>query len=164
MVLAWKMSRALEKAKEQAQQLAEQAEAAKQPLQELFADDEDHEVTRTNSFSWMSTGFTAAGFGMPAISQVDGVQDIGSEFMEAVFQLRAGQTGVAVNQPQTYVYVVRVDSITPSEDLLRQRFLQTGISMEVAFLADTDSFELRRQWLDDLEAEMNVEWLRPPQT
>ena len=160
---AWRMAKALDVAKDDAAKLIARIEASGETLAEFFANNEDitkNEIIETNEFSWMSTGFTAASFGVPALSHVDGVESTGTEFMEAVFAMQPGEVGVAINQPQTIVYLVRIISETPSEDLLRQRFLQSGITSEIAYLSDVENFELRRKWYADLETEMGVVWLR----
>jgi len=136
------------------------------PLKEVFADDKQHKVVETNEFTWMTAGMVPSGMGMgaPGLSPVDGVEHAGSDFMQSVFALDVGQTGVAFNQPHTFVYVTRVASESPSDDALREMFLQIGASMELQQIAMMDRQDIRRLWLQSIEREMNLEWVRPPQS
>jgi len=54
------------------------------------------------------------------LSEVEGVQDAGSDFMREAFNLSVGETGLAMNQPQTICYVIRVVSLEPSREVLRK--------------------------------------------
>jgi hypothetical protein len=96
--------------------------------------------------------------GAPTISRVENVDMAGTDFMRAVFRLKIGETGVAVNQPKTIVYVVRVASQSPSEEVLRERFLQSGANFEVAHLAQTEGSSVASDWIKDLEKQLEVEW------
>ena len=82
--------------------------------------------------------------------------------MQAVFSLSSGEIGVAVNQPKTFVYVVRIASESPSEEVLREQFLQSGRSAEIRQIAVTEEQKLVRNWYEDLESQLNVEWHREP--
>ena len=167
---AWRKAEAFEQAKHNAGDLVDRVGSSGKTLADFFSEDEDiskEEIIETNEFSWMSTGFNPASFGAPALSHVDGVEKIGTAFMQDVFKLKPGDVGVANNEPKTFIYLVRVASESTvesqaKETLLRQRFLQSGISSEIGYIAEVESFELRRKWQEDLEAEMGVEWLRPP--
>ena len=101
--------------------------------------------------------------GEPTPSQVEGVESAGPDFMEAVFSLRKDEVGVAVNQPRTMVYVVRVQSETPSDAVLRDMFFSAGITNDVNKIAQREQLRVLSEWYDTIEQEMNVKWLREPQ-
>jgi hypothetical protein len=123
----------------------------------------DAEVIETNEFSWMSTGLSAAGMGQPGLSNIEGVEGGDNDFMKSVFALQVGEAGFAVNQPETMVYVVRIISDAPGDEELRQRFLESGSSFEVQRIASADGQSFVREWFEDMEKDMDVEWLRDPQ-
>ncbi len=157
----WTTREAIALAKSQADALAEKA-AEDKPLSESAGEDLAADVIESNEFSWLTRGAMPGGFGTPTLSSVDGVDSPGDEFMKSVFDLQVGQTGVAVNAPETVVYVVRVISEAPSEDQRRQQFLTNSMSYETAYIAMAERQRFLNQWYDDLEEEMQVTWLRQP--
>jgi hypothetical protein len=107
----------------------------------------------------MSTGSTPfGGAGSPTLSAVDGVEAAGNEFMKSVFSLKPGEVGVAVDQPQAMVYVVRIAAETPSEDMLKEQFLQSGVTPEISQIAFMEVEDVWQNWYKDLEEEMKVKW------
>ena len=153
----WKQQQAFSLAKDAAQQLVDKSEAG-QPLTEQLGAESDLTVTQTNEFSWMSTGFNPMGMGAPTISTVEGVEGIGPSFMEPVFSLPVAGVGVAVNEPHTYVYVVRIASESPDEEILRSQFISNGLSSEVFYLASAEVQQKFNEWYLELEREMGVQW------
>jgi hypothetical protein len=155
---AWKRQEAFLLAQAEADRLAKAASGDK-PLDELIADREELKVITPLPFSWMSPGFTPfGGGGAPSLSQVIGVDAAGTEFMKAVFALEPGEVGVAVNQPHSHVYLVRVVSQMPEEAVLRNQFLSSGVTPEVSQMAMMELERLWQDWYEDLEREMNVAW------
>jgi hypothetical protein len=159
---AWKQRESRKLAQSEAQRLVEAAKKSGKSLKETFADRSDLGVKETNEFSWLSTGLTPASMGEPGLSFVDGVESPGEEFMRAVFALHAGEVGTALNQPETVVYIVRLVSELPGEEALRAEFLQSGRSFEIQRIAALDGQQSIRDWLGNLETEMNLKWHRPP--
>ena len=157
--LAWKKSKALEFAKEKAEQLAKQANDEGKTLSEAFKD--IYDVTETNEFSWLSQGMVAESFAPPRISFVDGVEYPGNEFMQSVFDLDIGEIGSAVNYPESIVYVVYVKS-KRSDELLRDQFFTQGVTMPVRFVASQENQRNFGEWYKDFQKEHNVEWVRDP--
>jgi hypothetical protein len=161
---AWKLREALVLAEAEAKTLAEKARASGKSLKETFPEPE-RKVAETNQFSWMNRGFLPANMGgMPTLSSVENVEHAGNDFMESVFGLKPGEVSTAVNQPHTVVYVVRVKSEFPSEDALREQFLQTGNSGELQQIAMVDKMDLRRDWIEAIRRDLNVQWARDPQS
>jgi hypothetical protein len=157
-VEAWKLQKAFELAKDEAQKLAEKAKAAKS-LKDVV---DPAKVLTPPPFSWLTTGSLAFGFGQPSLSNVLGVDLAGQEFMEGVFSLSPGEAGLAPNQAHTTVYVVRVLSQEPTEDVLREQFLETGSSAESLFIARNEMFQTSRDWYEELEKDMQLAWKRQP--
>jgi hypothetical protein len=159
---AWKQREARKSAQSEAQKLVEAARKSGKSLKDAFADRSDLGVKETNEFSWLSTGLTPASMGEPGLSFVDGVESPGEEFMRSVFALHTGEVGTALNQPQTIVYVVRIISESPGEDALRAEFLQSGRSFETQRIAALAGQQSIRDWLGNLETDLNLTWHRPP--
>jgi len=148
-----KREKALALATKSAEEKSKEA-SAKDSLKAAFGD----KVLETNEFSWMTAGAVPFSTGAPTISRVENVDLAGTDFMRAVFRLKTGETGVAINQPKTIVYVVRITSESPSEEVLRERFLQTGANFEVAHLAQTEGSSVAANWIKDLEDQLKVQW------
>lgn len=158
---AWKQQEAFKVAKVEADQLAGQAKSAAKPLKDIIAGKGDLKVTETNEFSWLSTGFTPAGMGAPGLSSVEGVNDGGEDFMRAVFALKLNETGVAINEPKTFVYVVRITNDAPGEEELKKQFLESGGSFEIQQIAMMEGQMRLRDWYQNLTKQMGVSWKRP---
>ena len=62
----------------------------------------------------------------PKLSEVEGVDMPGEAFMRTVFGLKKGEIGVAMNQPQTVAYVVKVIEFAPPPRLLMDLFETTS--------------------------------------
>jgi hypothetical protein len=109
---------------------------------------------------------TTGGFGFgqpPELSQVQGVELAGREFMQSVFSLKPGQTGAAPNQAHRIVYVVRVLTHDPDEDRLRTQFLESGYNQMVLMLARGEALQTSMDWYRNVESQYKVKWERPPQ-
>ncbi|MEO8498204.1 MAG: hypothetical protein ABI614_24325, partial [Planctomycetota bacterium] len=151
---AWKHREAFVIAKAEAEKLAKQA-AGDKPLGESLSEHDGLEIIQPVPFSWMSTGSTPfGGAGAPTLSQVEGVEAAGNDFMKSVFGLKQGQVGVAVDQPQAIVYVVRIAAETPSEEILKAQFLASGVTPEMSQIAFVEIEGVWQDWYKDLETEM----------
>ncbi|MHB9080613.1 MAG: hypothetical protein ACYC3X_24325 [Pirellulaceae bacterium] len=169
-VRAWKMQKALPLARAKTEQMAQQAADAAKPLAEVFADNAT-KVIKTNPFSWMTLGSVpGSSSGQPTLSQVNGkaadqsvtIAGAGGDFMQAVFDLSVGQVGVSVNEPETFVYVVRLDSEEPSDEQRRESFFTAGLTPEVNYLVQTQQADIIREWYTGLETDYHVTWKRAP--
>ncbi len=160
--VAWKRIEARKVAVAEAKKLADELNQGEQTLQEKFADDDAHEVLEPAEFSWMTTGFNPSGAGTPMLSDIDGIENGGADLMKEIFSLEIGEVGSALNMPQSKVYLVRVVSDSPPEELLKQLFLTSGDSPEVQYIAYVESISLLRAWYEGLETEMGLTWHRDP--
>jgi hypothetical protein len=97
------------------------------------------------------------------LSDPDGVQMAGEEFMKAVFSLEPGGTAVAFNEPQTVCYAIKLMSLEPDETALQQRFLDAASDpRRLAAVAEGDVRAAYTRWLGDVSRRQGVEWKRPP--
>ncbi|MHB0959535.1 MAG: hypothetical protein ACYC0X_28965 [Pirellulaceae bacterium] len=165
-----KMQKALPKARAQAEEMATLAAESGKPLAEVFADNAT-KVIKSNPFSWMTRGaMPGSTSGQPMLSPVNGmagdqpvtVAGAGNDFMQAVFDLDVGQVGVAVNEPQTFVYVIRIEGEEPPEEQRRAAFFAAGLTQEVNYLVQAEQSEIIRDWYSGLEKDYQVAWERDP--
>jgi hypothetical protein len=159
-VHAWKMIKARTLAEKKAEELAKQAETAKQSLADLFGKKPDMKVTETNEFSWMTTG-TAGGFDFnrnmqPTMSEVQGVDEPGEAFMKKVSEMNVGDVGVALNQPETIAYVIRVTRVDPDQVILHTRFISQNFSAYQA-VAGQEIFQQRQAWSNHMLKEVDFQ-------
>jgi hypothetical protein len=152
----WKITKARDLAVKKAKELAEQANKAQKPLKELFADRTNLPVIRPPAFSWLTRGSAGVDRRAPlSESEVEGVDSPGPDFMREVFSLGAGAAGEAMNKPQTIAYVVRVDSLEPSREVLRVGFMAEPFPFE---LAREDMQNVRQAWIKGIEDEARLTW------
>jgi hypothetical protein len=158
----WKQVQARELAQKRATELAETARKSSKPLSEVFAEEKKLKVTETPPFTWMTQGSEFLGPQEPRITNVLGVEAAGQDFMRTVFDLSAGEVGVAFNAPQTEVYVVRVMSMEPSPRVLMERFLaETPRQQQNYFMISQDeNVKMSRDWLEDIRATAGLHWKR----
>lgn len=158
-VEAWKTVKARQLARKRADEYATQARALKKPLKELFANQANLKITDTGPFSWLTLGNVPAGSGgPPRLSDVEGVDRPGPAFMKAVFDLDVGGIGVADNEPQNLVYVIRVVEFEPPADQLRDDFARENPNRYMAAAVD-DQRAIYQAWLADLNEQAGVHWI-----
>jgi len=159
-VQAWKLNKARELAKKRGEEYAEQARTQKKSLAELFGSQPNMKVSEPAPFSWLTLGNVPLQQGAePRLSEVDGVDQAGPDFMRMVFGLSAGGVGIAFNQPQDIVYVVRAIEFEPSEEQLRDEFAREN-PMRYLSAAREDQRAIYRHWIEDLKTDADVRWLR----
>ncbi len=147
-------------ARKRAEQIV--ADAAGKPLAEAVAGQGSLEATTAGPFTWLTRG-TAPFGSVPMLSDPDGVQMAGEEFMQAVFSLEPGGTAVAFNEPQTVCYAIKLVSLEPDAAALQQRFLDAASDpRRLATVAEGDVRAAYARWLEDVSRRQGVEWKRPP--
>jgi hypothetical protein len=176
----WKEIEARVLAQKKADELATEVKTSDKPLAEVFSGRSDVSVVETEPFTWKSFGGThpliAYQRAFPGLGEVceKGVSEGDSEFdnkvivapgmdfMHTVFSLQIGETGVAMNQPQTVAYVVRVTSSFPSADALWEQFqLLSGREALNAGLPDMVTSALEA-WLDVIRGKTGFRWVNKP--
>lgn len=165
-IRAWKMQddKAVKAAMELAKQVAEQARQSGKSLVDIAADMPGREVRVTEEASWMTTGnLPIDANGSAYLSPIPEAEFPGREFRETMFRLPAGGVEACLNQPHTLVYVVRVVSAAPDQQVLQKRFLESGVSSAVQSIARTESDRALGQWYMGLLKEMDFRWIRDPE-
>ena len=161
---SWKQIQARELARNRAKSLVEKAREADKPLAEAFGAGDGVQVTTTPAFTWLTRGIDLNMLGSqapPKLSEVEGVQDAGPDFMREAFSLSVGDVGLAMNQPQTICYVIRLVSLAPSREVLRNLFMVDPYAQYQA-ASQEDRFETTRAWIKNIETEAHLEWKEPP--
>jgi hypothetical protein len=157
-VRAWKLMHARDLARQRAAQLADQARASKKTLAE-FLKGKKYRVVQTDRFSWMTFG-SAGGFTFamtPVLSQVKGVEAPGHEFMRTVFGMDVGQVGVAMNQPQTAAYIIRLTGLEPSREVQRAEFISERLPFYMR-TATADQEALIDRWREGIGRAARLAW------
>ena len=161
-VEVWVNQRAAEAARKDAEALAAKAGKA-ESLKDALPEDEAKKVLQPLPFSWLTVGNIPLVFnGSVRLTEVIGIPLAGREFMEAVFSLNVGQTGVAINQPHNTVYVVRILGEEPSLDIRREMFLsslQAGFNGNLARYAAEENQQLAAEVFEGVEKEYDFKWV-----
>ncbi len=153
---AWKTIKARDLARAEADKLADKLKKATDEGWKGALDAQQETlVVKPTPFSWMS-GPTDM-FAPPQVTFVQGLDSVGNQFMSQVFDTAAKQFTVAPNQGLNTYYVVRVVEFSPTEEQLRQNFeASRGRAGQLAF---PERELLFRDWYDDIENRLNVQWL-----
>jgi hypothetical protein len=168
LVRAAKMEDAYKLAKAEAETLAAKArEQADESLRKSLGPvDKAAAILEPAPFSWLSTGFAPGGMGMRLQpTEIPEVSYPGEEFMQTVLDLQPGEIGVAADAPHKRVYVIRLISQTPDEEILRQMFLTKGVSdRNVSQQYNSERLQTLDTWLSNVvNEEMQLKWNRQPQ-
>jgi len=177
----WKEVEARALAMKRAEELANEARASDNSLAEVFAGRSDVPVVDTEPFTWKTYGALHPSMAVmyrvpPQLGEVresgvvvgdanfdnQWIVAPGWDFMETVYSLRVGETGVVFNQPQTVAYVVRLTSSSPSAEVLWEQFQTTNV--RIYFPAGVPemmeaSFEA---WMDEIRNKTGFRWINRP--
>lgn len=160
-VRAWKMRKAADLALERAKQLAADAKPSGLPLREFFASDNTVEVQTTAPFTWLGLDFVDPTSSRAAVKQMlpEPLIAPGPEFMEAVFNLKVGETAAALNHDRSNAYVVRMAEKMESPAEMQRAFLQEANRYAGLpnLMADLGRLETKAT-LDGFE----IDWKRTP--
>jgi len=161
-VRSWKMIEARKPAREHADALAETARREKITLKDL-AERDKLTVEETGTFSWLTRSSAGDMFNQapPRLTEVEGVEDAGEDFMRAVFELPLDGIGVGMNNPQTIAYVVQVTSFQPAPDVLHRTFFVDRY--DYGMVGYEHRLAAYSAWLKAQREEADVKWEREPQ-
>jgi hypothetical protein len=161
---AWKLKQARDLARKRAESMAEEAGKTGATLKGAFPDLPPDRIITPPPFSMLTEGSVPRGSSPapPQLSEVEGVPLVGQEFMRAVFNLDINQTGVAMNMPQTVVYVVQLMKYSPPQDVLWQIFLAEDFS-KYAVVAATNVQKDQKAWLESLQKSAGLKWEMKPE-
>lgn len=156
-VAAAKLQAARELAQAKAKELAEQANASPETsLTELVPETRKTLVfEELGPFPWMiSLGFQYN----PIMANVSELDNVGNEFMKAVFTGPVGEYEVAPNVPKSVYYVVKATEITPAAEELRTRFMQANQRAMAEPLSIDDIRTIRQSSAERFEESIGLEF------
>ena len=175
---AWKLLKALPKAEARAQELAKMVRESDKPMSEALGEVKTDDglflnVMETGEFSWMTRGFAPSNSfqqpNPPRRSQIPAAPDAGERLFEKVFEdLQPGQVGIAPNQDDTALYVIRIkkdeDQGDGGEDQMRSRFLAQGLQPDYRYLGQEKLYEFTGNLREDLWEKYNVQMFTSNET
>ena len=158
----WRLVEARGLARGKAEEIARQAEASRQTLAAVVAGKAGLEARQVGPFTWLTQG-TVSLQSPPALSEPEGIEMPGEEFMQAVFALEPGAATVAFNEPRTVCYAVRLESLEPPLEKLRERFLEDADDQQrLAMVAQREATRATATWVEALENRQALTWHREP--
>ena len=156
---SWRIVEGRGLARKKAEELAARARTEKQSFEMLLGGNTALKASKIAPFAWLSTGPN----GQPVVSQPEGVQMPGEDFMEAVFGLEPEQTTVAFNEPRTVCYALRLDALEPPAAELREKFLEAKSDpRRIGAVAQGEFSRSFGDWLTGLEKRYGLTWTRQP--
>jgi len=156
---AWRIVEGRGLARRKAEELAARARTGNQSFAELLGGATDLTATKVEPFTWLTVGAS----GQPTLSQPEGVQMPGEEFMTTVFGLEPGQAGVAFNEPRAVCYAIRLESLDPPANDLRTKFIEARSDpRRISAVAQTEFSRSFGDWLTSLEKRYGLAWNRQP--
>lgn len=161
-VRAAKMIEARKPAAERAKALVETAGKEKVSLAELATRDV-LPIIKPEPFSWLTYGTTPNINNRmpPRLSSVQDVEDVGNEFMQAVFGQQPEGLTTAFNNPQTIAYAIQVTELEPGQEVLRRTFLADDFS-RYAQVTEPHRRDQIMAWNRSIEQEAGLKWVRQP--
>jgi hypothetical protein len=162
---ALKMRGARELARKKAENLADEARRAGQPLAKTFS---KSDVRYTDRFTWFQPDLSGdfrqqqQQPDLKLTDRVNGVEDPGAEFFRTVFGLEESAIGTAMNNPQTICYVIRLVQLAPPPSQLQARFLLDHYQNYERYGRRDVQFEEGPETNQALLAEADLKWLREP--
>jgi hypothetical protein len=156
---SWRIVEGRGLARKKAEELAARARTEKQSFEMLLGGNTALKAAKIAPFAWLSTGPN----GQPVLSQPEGLQMPGEDFMEAVFGLEPEQTTVAFNEPRTVCYAIRLDAVEPPAAELREKFLEAKSDpRRIGAVAQGEFSRSFGDWLTGLEKRYGLTWTRQP--
>ena len=174
----WLTVHARELAEKRALELAELANQSKElPLTESLAY-QNVAIVETAPFSWYTRSLAQTGLARAPL-QFGEIREMGVppgtadynnvhikapdvEFMEIAYSLQPGESGIAMNRPQTQMFVIRLIESTPDEELL-WRFFVTASPADYFGAGKEDSQrEIIRKWVEEIERNVGFQWINRP--
>ena len=159
----WKLIKARDLARKQAETYAAEVTGAKKKLSEVFSGDKSPKVIAAGPFSWLTLGTTAdnAAGGVPMLSEVPGIDSPSTEFMQTTFGLAEGEVGVAMNGPKDTFYVVQVIQYEPPTKQLEEDFAHENFRNYLN-VAVREKQQLMRSWMASVEQDAGLKWIEEP--
>ncbi|MCL2305872.1 MAG: hypothetical protein FWC43_11065 [Planctomycetaceae bacterium] len=176
----WLMVHARELAEKRAQELADLANQSKDQSLTVSLAGQDVAVVETGPFTWFTRSLAQAGYGRAplvfgevreagvALGTADynnvHIKAPGAGFMEAAYSLQPNESAVAMNQPKSLVFVIRLVESSPDEESLWQFFVKEK-SDEYLGAGKGESLDaMRTQWIEEIERNVGFQWVNRPQS
>ena len=163
-VRAWKRKRAVDPAKQRAEQMAQEARDSGKSLVELYVEKgySVFEPEAESGISWMTpSSLPISEGGGIFLSQIPDLEFPNAQTMRDIFRLEPGEYGVTVNHPRTKVYVVHVKEETSTESQRRDRFKNVFLPY-ITNLSSQERNSVLGRHLENLEQSLGVTWHRTP--
>ncbi|MEM6363823.1 MAG: hypothetical protein AAF745_05310, partial [Planctomycetota bacterium] len=109
-------------------------------------------------FAWLDQ----VGFMQTTIGNVEQLDAVGDQFMEAVFTTEVGSATVAPNSPQTVYYVVVPTEFQPDVDELREQFSQPQQRFMALLLGSGDARDLMNGYFRAVDKRTGFEMALQP--
>ncbi len=156
---AWKKEQAVKLAKAAAEELAKKAEG-KASLKEVVP--QADQVVAPPPFSWFTAGALPFGSQRPQRSSVVGIELAGDDFLQPACTAGQGEVVVGVNSPHSKVYAIKVLSQEPTDEVLRNQFLQSGITPAIKQLSQETMTQDYIAKMREIVEEFDLNWNRVP--
>ena len=157
---AWRIVEARSLARKKAEEIARKVDAGETLA--AAAGTAEPKVEKVGPFTWLTQGTVPMGT-PPSLSQPEGISMPGEEFMQAVFGLEPGKTAVAFNEPRTVCYVIRLETLEPPLEKLREKFMAARDDQRrLAMVAQRETSRATAAWVEALENRHSLTWHREP--
>ena len=168
----WKQVEARKLAIDDAEQWAKKARDEKKSLKDALHGVAGIQVVECKPFSWITIDMAGSQSQLRLKrSAVDGVDDAGPDFMQAVFGAEAGDFTVAMNYAKTSAYVIQIVQFAPPAAMLMKEFETEKPNFEQASqynpfpqLAAQDRIRLYSGWLQEIRKQAGFTYTPMPDT
>ena len=151
---AWKRLKARQLAENSARDLAAKVQTTgDDPWGSALSATDKALVIETDPFTWMNR----LGEFMTT-TVVNKLDNVGGEFMQAVFTTPVGDVSIAPNSNYDVFYVFRVVEVSPDDENLQMRFNADPLKSGPRQLAFDESQRLFSSWIQGLEQQLQLEW------
>ncbi|GAB5401863.1 MAG: hypothetical protein Aurels2KO_00940 [Aureliella sp.] len=155
-VEAWKVQQARRLAADAAAAIAKKVGSGDNAWSSAIEATEQALLVQAPPFSWYTA--SAEGLRPTAVRELDMP---GNAFMQSVFNAEENSAVVAPNQPQTIYYVTRILEFGPDESDLLDRFQADPRKAGASAIANSEVQQVMVDWYNNLEQELDVQWLMP---
>jgi hypothetical protein len=155
-IAAIRFAEARKLAKAYAEKMAAEFNKSDKPVGELVTENQKPLLfEKLGPFSWMNS----FGFGMQAfIGNVPQLDNVGEDFMRAVFTGEPNRWGVAPNMSESVYYAVRPTEFSPSTEELHSRFTQLIQRLQASSLAVEEVVKIRDGYYEALDKKTGFKW------
>jgi hypothetical protein len=155
-IAAIRFAEARKLAKAYAEKMAAEFNKSDKPVAELVTENQKPLLfEKLGPFSWMNS----FGFGMQAfIGNVPQLDNVGEDFMRAVFTGEPNRWGVAPNMSESVYYAVRPTEFSPSTEELHSRFTQLIQRLQASSLAVEEVVKIRDGYYEALDKKTGFKW------